>query len=458
MIPVTPEYRTAINSAGRQLRSRIFIFHADDINFVEIDADDIINWELLSEARNDQKASGLLGAGEFTATISNKSGAYDFNGPNSAIYTIGNRIDVRFSIFTASGWEEIEIGEYYLTAFQIDDRTLRITGNDKLYLLMQETAPFARALYKPRYGDFFKAIFEAGGLTSNDYSITRTLNQAQKFLWFEEGRLADTLALAAEASRCLIYTSRMDNRIIVRPLVVDADAVLSLTDDNTIRRVRPVNSGQNYSRVRVYAYDYYSSGRQNIFQAEGAEIPNGGIFYGSLTTPKTPILRVNQATVSSEGESEVTEVGWSAYSVRLRVANPGPPDIADISVIGEYAESNRVEVNRTTGEQGNILTIDNHYLQLRRDAEQTASILSTLYKAGKQAEIEYTGDPSIELSDVLDINYRGETRTILPFYHSLSFDGSLRGTIKGFETGTPEIYVDSGKGQKFKINLSEGTL
>ena len=457
MITHTPAYRTAWGLNTRRWSSIVYIDQPGGLDVYEYGGSRLLGWEMLDEARNDSTALGLISANEIVIRLDNTDGAFDVMGSGNDIFRIGVRVQVYLTLDSMATPETFEIGTYYLDAWEINDSEVILTCYDRLYLLMLQRLPLVLTQFDASWNEYFALLFESLGLTIFDYSISRNLNRRQKYLWYEEGEAKKTLQLASEAARAYISVNRGSNRIVVRPRIIDGDAVLSYTGADIVTRSAPARSGQNYSRITVNAHNYVNPGPEIIFSGQQQEVKNGGLFLPGIRPPRTPFLRVTNVEISETDNVEIGTVKWGSNVIWLQILNPGPTEEIDFEVWGEAAQSvvNSVTVDDPDAETTKPLTMDNAYVQSNGDAVEMASILMRIYQPGSQLSVDYVGDPVLEVGDIINLTYRGETRKCFPYRHRLTFDGGLSGTIDAWSVRELETWIDTGIGQKSIYKVTE---
>lgn len=450
----TRYYEEAIRAGTRNISCAVEIWlDGDALPPTIFTGADIIAFEMLEEVAADGDSPfGYVSSNGIDLKLSNMQ--RDFTASNAtAKYASrlkpGTKIAPHIGVRTPYGYEYINLGYYYLNDFQApsNSTTATLTAYDRLYPYLEQEMPNVPAKYATTIGGMYAHLFDSVGVT--DYEIDPRLQTPVKIGWLKRETIHNVLTDLCQAGNAYVYVDRQDCVIVKKIIQPEVAVKQSYNEDNLYITDNPQRVLNRYGKIRVgHRYIYVAEEPVEVLRLEDVYIPPEGSDFVDLEIAETPPL-CEIVSVNVAGNILVKDLSYGSWGISFRLERGTPTETAGtvpegteavvqkegvctITIMGRVAGGSTQSVERGEGKE---LALFSNYIQ---DVESAREYLDEIYPYMTDpltdVEIEYRGDPSIELYEPIsitdNINKVGSLK-VLPTRHRLEYDGTLRGQISG---------------------------
>ncbi len=457
MRTVSDDFKTKINGDTRRFNVKCDIyFDGDDHPPTIFQGDeDIAAFTLLEEACAESLSPlGALSSNEFTLTLNNREHRFTPTNTESPYY---GKLIPNIKVIAYLGLEIIEDTYEYINLGTFRSQDWDTTSSDvevstvchdRLYDLGQLDCPSIPIVQNTTLRDMFIYLFRSLGLNATEYEVDSTLSYPLKYGWFLNGKVKDTLQKMAEGGSCLVYVDR-DNKIKVRNTFSGYNRVGYLDDQTqVIRSSIPQKYLKIYNQVSVIQKTPFVRDVEQILKLDKIVIEPGIRTLSKMEFSTGPIAIISQMQCSNGVFTKIKSFTHTAWNTTITIENTGPTaETIDIIAYGQKIEfvdteaTVQIAADSFIGERK--LTINNMYIQDEIVAKDYAArILQFVSDPGAYVEIDYRGNPAIELWDVLLLNDTADKIAgfeIVPLRNSLDFDGSLTAKMTALRQTTKSL-------------------
>lgn len=456
MLPVSDAYKLAIKDSGRHIVARAFAYF-DGEKLPPVDLSDRIAYiDLLEETQAESNyAIGSVSSNELDIRFSNDDRAFTQTNTESPFY---GKIKPMVKIHVELGlevsedvYEYIDFGTYYTDDWYAPASSVEasVTCHDRLYYLGQQDTPSIRIQKNTTLYRLFELLFQALGLTSDDYWIDPNLTMPIKLGWLPTGNVRSTLQKMSIAGQCWVICNRA-GKVIVRRIVSIDDPVSEQTSNNMIfGSESPQETMKIISKVNVKCNTPAIGDLTTVGQINDINV--GG--WSTLTLKDIAFANavgsVQVVKLRGAKNCKITDIECSSTRITLTIQNTGDDEVVNIDIMG-YAintTSSTITVKdpkavASIGERG--VDIDSIFIQDPTVAKEVGLLYLHLGKnIGAHVTYASRGDPAIELFDVVTIDDPHDNLgrvDLLPIRCNYSYDGALSCTVTAIKTSALIIY------------------
>lgn len=440
MIPITPEYTTAINADERYIKPKVLVYFDGDSNPpILFEENGVVSIQLLEESRAESgNPLGQVSSNELTVSFDNSARAFTPTNTLSPYYgklKPNTLIKPYLALETTPGvFEEIPLGVFRTGDWSSPSGSVEasVTCYDKLYEIGDKDVPMLPVKQNTTIAELFLMLFQALGVT--EYSIDPSLTQAVLVGWLPKGKVRDALQVLATAGNCSARADRYE-RIVVQSNHTSGIPVETWTDNNQVETAdNPQKYLDVYSVVKVNYKQPYIKVSSSLLKIENLTIPNGGLTMSDIEFTSAPVTSVDQVRLIGATNAMVANVQYGAHTITLQITNPSDSETVTLEVTGRVVEmlTSAVTVQDDDAVAGigtKEFKVDNYLIQSKAVAESYAyALLQYVKDPLANLTISARGNPALEPGDVLQIQDptdKIETVNVVPFRLQLNYDGAL---------------------------------
>ena len=463
---------TKWSHAGRQVKILEFFTAIQET----YEGDDILLVSLLEEREVSQGSLpvGNISANEITIRLDNTNRKFDAGNPNSPLHGLikpNRRIRAWLGVEHEDGAKEwVPLGVFWCGDWEApeDELYAQTRGRDRLELLRKSTYSTSQVQISKTLYDLAIAVLQDAGLKPNEYWVDDELKEfVVSYAYFEPQSHREALRKIAEA--CLgqvfcdrngvlriegpSYTERRTEEQLgtyflegAYPAEITALEVYGIGPDDYFSKDNPSKSDEmaNYIEVETQPLRPVAVAEEVYRSNEVINIPAGGTKILTVYYNKTPCI---EATASLEGATNtvIQSATYYAWGANIKLYNAG--DTAENVILVINAKPLEVKNKEKAIAQDEVSIRENGLIrytfpgnplvQTLSVAQTIANKLLQLYKDSRRdVEIEWRGNPALELGDIILISdYQRGREDIRGFYYitkqELEWDGALRAKLEG---------------------------
>lgn len=431
---------------------------------LNLDTEDIESLSILEEGSSDTDSPlGSVTSNEFSVGLRNDHRwllPENTLSPFHHVLRPGAILKPYFGLKTGENFFEcVPMGKFttYDWAPSTEAWAAEVTGFDRLYVMAQDPPAKVPVIRNTTIAGLLRVIFQAYGLSPDEYVIDRNLVQPIEYAWLPHGDLFEALRTISAAGNCSITVDRLD-RIVVRSNYVEPEPVATMTGQKHVFGfANPHSYRSMYSGTKV-VYKIPSEGAvTQVLKLEGVTTPPGTMTLKDLGFSRGPVMRIHRYKVMQPSGVRVTSVVNGAWTCDIALYNGTQEDqTVDIEIYGttielvdaEFSLVNK-QVEAMIGQR--VLEVDNVLIQNLRVARMYGrSMLAYASDPGSTFKGEVRGNPALELFDIVEVSdpTTGMTEALVrPDKYSFNFDGGLRVVLEGRKPVEPKIPVFLSTGQ-----------
>lgn len=294
------------------------------------------------------------------------------------------------------------------------DKSLFVEIEARSSFEYDRSIPFLATKRNTRSSEFIKDIM---ALTGTRYSF-EGLDSSLKVAMLSGNKIGDTLKQLAISTQSIV---RYRNKLEFKSFKGGSPMDSILYDELLINANNGRDSETEFDKVTISVYMPTESELKEIGKFEKATVPNGSSSFnlGTLTFDKPKIVGL----LIFDNDVDIESFHISSDKVSVNIANRKPNTIdVNTTIKGFDLMDNSLESNEDTTNK--VKNIKNIYIQ---DSGVISSYDTRIY-TNPFVEVDYRGNPAIEIGDTITIEEIGD---ILVTEHTIKFDGAISGTIKG---------------------------
>jgi hypothetical protein len=311
-------------------------------------------------------------------------------------------------------------------------------------------------------GGLFELLFQALGLTSDQYNIDPSLTQPVAIGWIPDDSyqaintvstssttnmatgatittpVLDALQALAIAG-CVWVTCDRYGVIQVQSIFTPGDPVTTWADNTMINQAdNPQKFMDIYSQVVVNYNIPYIQASESLLEIQNQIIPTGTTVLSNLCFTDGPVVNLDSVYLSGAVNSRITAISWGAWTLTLTVENTGAQETVTVEAVGEavglITSTVTVQDDAAVASIGvKTLTVSCPLIQDQATAQEYAQ---TLLNFCKDPTVKFTltirGDPAVEVRDIVQLVDNVDkigTVNVVPTRIQLDYDGALSGQV-----------------------------
>lgn len=438
----------AFNADERSVEMKLEVYFTDT-PLVITGEDYLISMSILEELSGDTTGIyGALVANELSFTLYNETDIFTPANINSPYYgkietNVKVKVYIREAIQQAT-WQCI--GTYFVTDWKSSQvsKTADVVCHDRLYTLMRGEPMRTKIRYDVPVGVFLAEIFTHMGLTSAEYSIDESLNNAIiPYAYALNGEIVSTLDGLMKAYLFYIYVDR-EGILCVKDARQFTDPIMTLTDEDQILDCNVQKSlAGSYSSVSVECRTLEPITEATLLSVT-QDVPNGGV---TVTDSNRDGIIVGVDYVAIESTQDRVTFGsmdYDASNLSITLKNPGTAKSStSIKVIGsQLAVSLKTEYKQTNSQQlarigERPLSVQGEYITTSDVAQRLlARVYAFISNTSPYVDLTTRGNPAIQIGDIIQISSAVDNIYLEGLVWSQSFDynGSLTCRITCIDT------------------------
>lgn len=406
-------------------------------NFLETDS--AIEGVALNRALNSDVASLVaeVECGEVNIEFSNLFGEFNPQDENAPYKDLKNGLEVK--VFNVVEEIDTTIFTGYIVDFAAptssETQSCTVRAVDKLQMLLNADLRSIDLQVEKgiTLAEYFSAIFEAYGLTSEEYEIDEDLMEVTLNYSLVVGKkLSEQFYEICKAVDCYIYCNRV-GRIVVRTTAITGIPVKTYTRQDQENYLVNTEYGyslfNSYNSLKVGYVAAQLSEVKEILKLEQQEIPAGESTLENLELGIANLYELDTLKITSSANVRAINVSATSSTITITLNNPSH-ETTTISLIvyGKTIETTNAFITRTLNSELNqSLEVSSILLQDKASAEQLAERLYNRTRIEMpfiKADIEFIDFP-IDLGYIVRIVDSDVGLTYEGYVHSidLEYDG-----------------------------------
>jgi len=423
---------------GRQVKILEFFTSIQEI----YETGDLVSLYLLEEREASQGSLpvGNISANEITLSLNNETKKFDVDNDQSPLKNLlkpNRRIQLWLGIDTEDTPEWVPLGTFWSLDWDAPDDTLEatVTARDRMELLRKGTYQDDQVQQNVSLYTLAEQVLQDAGLYSSEYSIDTALQSIIiPYAWFNPVSHREALRLIAEAALAVAYADR-DGKIRITTEEATSDDI----EGTWFLQGAPFTA-------ETTAPDVYGIGPDDYFSplrtpSKQDEVANEVIV---TTQPLRPAMAAEEVYRSNEPitiPASSTKTITACYNqppvIEAEADLDSPPAGVSISEVTYYGWGAEVTILNTNGTDqeativitGKPLTVQNKERAMARDdasiidngvlryefpdnalvqtliqAQDIAdSLLASVKDPRRDIEINWRGNPALELGDIVSI-------------------------------------------------------
>jgi hypothetical protein len=418
------------------------------IDSVFFEDDDIVDFSVLEEVSDSNyNPMGNVTSNECSLSLSDLGGwlvTGSIQSPFKSLLKPKVPFDVYVGVeITPDVVEFVPLGKFKSGDWKGNASSLSVSlsGYDRLQEICNIPMPVVPVVGNTTISSLLRTLFTSLEMDPSEYTIDPSITLPVRLGWLVGPTVGDALRSITIAGLCNISMDRTD-RIAVRSNFQNSDAVVAiLTDDDQILSVEnPQRLLDTHSAVKVN-YSLPSVGdKTEILKIADLVIPVGGITLERLAFKSAPVGEVTVVKLLGAKTSTLTDFHYGAYSATLVIANTGTEETVTVvlegtpitTTVSSYTEKDQPAID-SWGES--VVSIESPLIQYLPSAQIYArSVLKMVQDPTAYFDVEFRGDPTIELMDVIRIQSTSDNvndEKIVPIRIKIDYSGTISATING---------------------------
>lgn len=405
----------------------------------------LIDASVLEEACADSdNPFGAVSSNEISFSLYNSSGMFSptqSTGPYYGKINTGVPIIARIKPDVDSTEVNYDtLGLFYVTDWNatITGVTANVVANDVMYFIFskpQTRLPVFKGIsMQTLYEKFFEAIMV-------DVSIDSDLSETLLYAYIMKSN-KDFLNDMSIGSQSYIFCNRSGVPRVeyargpqeVKHTLTDTDQIVNIISSQSIL--------VEYSGAKVVMNKPQESPVEALLSINNELIPSGS-YNSKITSFKlSPVYKVSAALLNGGANASISNIVATCTDVAYTLHNDSPADInSNLEILGTYIDTVSTEYS-SGSEEGNVLSVDNIYVQTAEYAEKFLKFLTAYVKSNVPVlELEIRGNPKYlpgEKIHVVSDKYSVDFTGVL-IRQEYTYDGSLSSKIKLFNSEIMEV-------------------
>lgn len=458
MIDTSAAYKAAISADARRMVPKVEVyFDGDTQPATTFQGEDVVSINLLEESRAvSNNPLGLVSANEVTISFDNSNRDFTPTNPAGAYY---GKLKPNVKVVPYLGLvlpdtsiEYIPLGVFRTGDWSSPSSSVEatVTCYDRLYLIGDQDVPMLPVKQGTTIGEMFVDLFTALGLTSAEYNIDASLNQAVAIGWLPKGKVRNALQVLAVAGNCSVTADRY-GVIRVRSNFVTGTSVETWTDNNqVITAENPQKYLDCYSKVNVNYYQPYIKPSDSLLKIENLTIPNGGIKLVDVAFTAGPVAVVDQVRLIGAKNADISSIQFGAWTTTIAISNTAEAESVTLEIIGRIVDSMistyKIQDDEAIDSFGDKTFPVKNYLIQNLNVAKNYAVELLQYVKDPLANITVTarGNPALEIGDVIEIQNPTDkigTVDIVPYRFGLNYDGALNAKLEARKVSANTRYT-----------------
>lgn len=308
----------------------------------------------------------------------------------------------------------VPMGEFWSLNWYIPENEayVKVVGRDRLDQLQKTEFKTSEVLIDTTLYDLALEVLNDAGLTSNDYIVDENLQDYEiPYAWF--GPMSHREALRRIASACMgqVYCDR-NGKIVIEDFNTYSDVGMPYLIDKDLyyNSDYPILWDTTANKVTIKVVPYKASATlEEIYTQGNIEIEDE--FHVTAFYNQSPCIDI-QARLENETYAEIDTTRTKYYSWGADVyITSTQEDTFDLIIEGKVIKPTNISSivvsdPESIREQGEIQyeIMDNYLIQTKDMAQTIAGKILSVFKEGRRnMQIEWRGDPTLQLGDVVQI-------------------------------------------------------
>lgn len=333
----------------------------------------------------------------------------------------------------------VPLGVFWATEWKTstDSVEVEVTGRDRLELLKKSTFSTAQVLQNKSLAELAEIVLQDAGLTSSEYVIDASLaGKIIPWAWFEPISHREALRTVAEAGLATVFADR-DGKIRIEPLFHSGSGtVLKITKDMYFSAENPAKYGQIANEIVVEIQPLSPTATpQEVFKTSNpVTVPPGQTVKLTAQYMEKPVIDA-VATLQDTTNTVIDTAVYYGWGAEITLRNSGTTtENVTVVINGRPLRTQGQELvikrdeNSITELGVHRFEFKNPLIQTREMAEEIAAfLLSVLTNPLRDVEMDWRGNPALELGDV--VSTKGGEYVVIR--NELTWDGALSAKLSG---------------------------
>lgn len=403
---------------------------------------DLVSIRLLEEREATQGSLpvGNISANEIRITLANEGRKFDPDNTQSPLYRLlkpNRRIRAWLGVEINGVPEWVPLGTFWSLDWESDNSTLEatVTARDRLELLRKSTYQGSVVLENVSLYTLARWVLEDAGLKSDEYYIDPDLqNVIVPYGWIDPTTHREALRLIAEAGLAVVYCDR-DGKVRITTKPVSAPELTgtwsvqgaSFPAESTAANLYGISPDDYFLPLRAPSKQEAVANEivvntqplrpadtpEEVYRSNSpVSVPAGQSVTVTIWYNRSPVI---QASISLEGAPSgvsISDAEAYAWGARITITNSTTSDASVTivatgrSLVAQNKERVIVRDEASITENG-VLRYEfpaNPLVQTLSVARQIAEgLLASVKNPRRDIEVEWRGNPALELGDVVCI-------------------------------------------------------
>lgn len=361
--------------------------------------------------------------------------------------TQGRKVDLYLGFSSWGISEFVKIGTYWTANWSCKDTSVSVNCRDRLEFLRNSFYKCSSVLHNTNAYDIFESILEDAKinipLPSLVYDIDDDLqNIVVSNFWYDKDSYFNVLNTLTEAFNCFVYVDANDVIRIVKKDNIAEDSSLTIDRDLIFDKTHTITTDtRNKIEVEVKTLAAIEEEKifEDTFDINANEIKTFTINYNKQPAENIAINITEENGVDIDILEEKKYVWGAEIKVRNNNNNSGNFVLEAVGTSYEYKKTDTIVVKDDDDIQKKGIREykypSNLFIQNEQLAQEIATYILNNYKTEKRKiSINWRGNPTLELLDVVDIEvYKNKYKKYFINRLELTYDGSLVSTLEGIE-------------------------
>jgi len=403
------------------------------------EGDEIIGIKLLEEREITRGGLpvGNISSNEVEIRLSNITRYFDADNTSSPLYELiksNRRIKAWLGVMVSGSVEYVPLGTFWSGDWEVpeDEIYARTTARDRLELLRKTNYSNTSVQESITLYDLAADVLTDAGLAAAEYSIDIELDDYTiPYAYFNNVSHREALRLIAEAVAGQVYADRDGVIRIDGPSYLSGVTSSSLTVSKFFKKNTPAKTDELANYIEVETQPLSEGTLTEIYRSNSTiAVAASSSVSLSVTYNTSPCVDV-VGDLEGETNTTISAATYGATGADVTLTNSGgSTENVTLTIDGKpLTAANRVKVisqdSDSITEYGKIKFVfpQNSLIQAETMAQDIADLILAAYKdARRDLDMEWRGNPAVELSDKITVESVG--------YHVIrqefNYDGALR--------------------------------
>ena len=407
---------------GRQVKILEFFTSIRETYGVE----NLVRIRLLEEreASRGSLPVGNISSHEITLVLKNEDGKFDVGNEFSPLANLlkpNRRIQVWLGAETGNGEEWVPLGTFWSLDWDSPDDTLEATvrARDRMELLRKGTYQSSQVQVNKSLYELAEAVLQDAGLTAEQYAIDPALQSiVVPYAWFNPTSHREALRTIAEAGLAVAFQNRDGQIEIQSYLMAGGQPVLEITDRDYFPPLRaPSRQEQIANEIIVDTQPLRPEGTaKEVYRTnEPIAIPAGITKTITAYYNNPPVINATASLDNPPTGVSIVGATYYGWGASVEIENTTATDqqvVLAISGLPLTVQNKERAIARdeTSISENGLLCYEfpaNPLVQSLSQAQAIAdALLAGVKDARRDVELEWRGNPALELGDVVTVKGR----------------------------------------------------